>query len=80
MKWMRERDWLAETKEKRADVRELAGKQGRDGIRTQPSLEPGQLERGVAFTVAGSQEETSVIRSGQECEQKQYMSLLSSSG
>ena len=62
MKWMRERDWLAETKEKRADVRELAGKQGRDGIRTQPSLEPGQLERGVAFTVAGSQEESWVWR------------------
>ena len=34
MRWMRERDWLAETREKRADVRELAGKQGRDGIRT----------------------------------------------
>lgn len=62
MKWMRERDWLAETKEKRADVRELAGKQGRDGIRTQPSLEPGELERGVAFTVAGSQEESWVWR------------------
>lgn len=62
MKWMRERDWLAETKEKRVDVRELAGKQGRDGIRTQPSLEPGELERGVAFTVAGSQEESWVWR------------------
>ena len=53
---------MAETKEKRADGRELAGKQGRDGIRTQPSLEPGELERGVAFTVAGSQVESWVWR------------------
>ena len=28
---------MAETREKKADVRELAGEQGRDGIRTQPS-------------------------------------------
>lgn len=59
MRWMRERDWLAETREKRADVK--LSKQGRDGIRTQPSLEPGGW-RGVAFTVAGSQEESWVWR------------------
>lgn len=40
-----------------ADVRELAAELGREGIRTQPSLEPGELERGVPFTEAGGQEE-----------------------
>lgn len=64
---MRERDWLAETREKKADVRELAGEQGRDGIRTQPSLEPGELERGVALTVAGSQEEELGLEKDCEC-------------
>lgn len=50
-----------------ADVRELAAELGREGIRTQPSLEPGELERGVPFTEAGGQEEELGLWKDSEC-------------
>lgn len=44
----------------------MAARQGKEGIRTQPSLEPGELEREVPFTAAGGQEEELGLRKDSE--------------
>lgn len=51
---MDEEKRLVVRRERGTDARELAAEQGRERMRTQPSLE---LERKVQFTASGGQEE-----------------------
>lgn len=54
---MDEEKRLVVRRERGTDARELAAEQGRERTRTQPRLEPGELEREVQFTASGDREE-----------------------
>lgn len=56
---------LVVRRERGTDARDLAAEQGRERMRTQPSLEPGELEREGQFTASGGQEE---LGSGKDSE------------